>query len=166
MPRIIDTATIDRSKLKKASCHPDRTLHARGLCHSCWVKDKFGNDLDKYRKHNCEKARSYRKRMREANNLWHSRPHVKAKARDRWLRSKYKISEDEWNKMFEAQEGKCAICRLVPTGIRKHLVVDHNHKTGKIRGLLCIPCNSHIIGRFDKDPDMIQRVLNYITVEV
>lgn len=63
---------------------------------------------------------------------------------------------EEYNEsaMFEAQNGRCAICRLElfmpyrfsgdPQGAR----IDHDHKTGKIRGLLCHPCNA-ILGMYE-----------------
>ena len=56
----------------------------------------------------------------------------------RWnLRSKYGLAPEDVDRMMAAQNGKCAICERVLT--RPH--IDHCHKTGAVRGLLCLPCN-------------------------
>lgn len=56
----------------------------------------------------------------------------------------YGITLEDYEKMLESQNGGCAICGRVPTGRALH--VDHDHKTGLVRGLLCHSCN-HAIGR-------------------
>jgi hypothetical protein len=61
-----------------------------------------------------------------------------------WLWSQYRIRTPEYNAMLEA-DNKCAICHKEPGGTHhKKLAVDHCHETGKIRGLLCMPCNTAI----------------------
>ena len=49
------------------------------------------------------------------------------------------VSDDEYERLLEAQEGGCAICGNPPKTRRLH--VDHNHRTGRVRGLLCFRCN-------------------------
>jgi recombination endonuclease VII len=49
------------------------------------------------------------------------------------------VSDDEYARLLEAQGGGCAICGAKPKTRRLH--VDHDHKTGKVRGLLCHRCN-------------------------
>lgn len=58
--------------------------------------------------------------------------------RERHLIRKYGMSLDQYDSLFKAQEGQCAICQSV---LECHLNVDHDHKTGIVRGLLCNPCN-------------------------
>lgn len=65
------------------------------------------------------------------------------------LKSRFNISIDDYNKMFLKQRGVCKICGNPETqtdkkGKLKWLVVDHNHDTGEIRGLLCSACNKGI----------------------
>jgi hypothetical protein len=55
----------------------------------------------------------------------------------------YKISVEEYDKLYELQNGKCKVCGGINNSGRR-LSIDHDHKTGKIRGLLCIKCNSAI----------------------
>jgi recombination endonuclease VII len=59
-----------------------------------------------------------------------------------WLQAKYDITEDEYIRLYNAQDGRCAICGIHPAD--KLLCVDHDHKTGLVRGLLCVRCNTGI----------------------
>jgi hypothetical protein len=54
---------------------------------------------------------------------------------------RYNITLDQYNEMFNKQEGKCAICKKHQNEINKTLCVDHNHKTNAVRQLLCHTCN-------------------------
>ena len=71
-----------------------------------------------------------------------------ADSRERWrrqkLRQRYGITPEQWDALYEAQAGRCAICEaeVCPSGRRFH--VDHDHATGKVRGLLCYICNTHV----------------------
>ena len=59
------------------------------------------------------------------------------------LKLQYKTTLKEYQRLFELQGGKCAICGQDNSGCKtkKSLCIDHDHKTGKIRGLLCDNCN-------------------------
>lgn len=50
----------------------------------------------------------------------------------------------QWNELFQQQNGCCAICGKTEQDIGRHLDIDHDHKTGKIRGLLCRTCNANL----------------------
>lgn len=58
------------------------------------------------------------------------------------LRHEYGLSMDQYQQLLDKQGGCCAICKKVQT--IKRLCVDHDHFSGKVRGLLCIPCNNAI----------------------
>lgn len=66
--------------------------------------------------------------------------------KDRYLKRKYGVSFAWYRKTLKGQDGKCAICRR-PFGDQRKANVDHNHKTGKVRGLLCYRCNKFLVGR-------------------
>lgn len=51
----------------------------------------------------------------------------------------YGITPEDYDRMDAEQDGKCAACARPP--LKYRLAVDHNHDTGKVRGLLCVPCN-------------------------
>lgn len=62
---------------------------------------------------------------------------------------RYKLTEAEYSKMLHDQKGLCAMCSSPPPAGKK-LVIDHEHKTGKVRGLLCYGCN-RILHVFDTE---------------
>ena len=58
------------------------------------------------------------------------------------LKRTFGITLDKYTELFDLQNGQCAICSTISPGKgRKNFCVDHNHLTGKIRGLLCYSCN-------------------------
>ena len=60
------------------------------------------------------------------------------------LKYEYGITLDQYNEMFKAQEGKCAICQRHQNELTRTLCVDHDHKTNKVRALLCLTCNTDV----------------------
>lgn len=72
----------------------------------------------------------------------------------------YGLSADEYIKMHEKQDGKCAICKKEPS-TKRGLHIDHCHKTGKVRGLLCHNCNIGI-GNFSHDSDLLSTAIEYL----
>lgn len=80
------------------------------------------------------------------------------------LKKKYGISADEYQQMFEEQHGRCAICGKHQSEFYVALCVDHNHETGKIRGLLCNRCNQ-AIGLLDDDIQRFKVAVLYLEGE-
>ena len=73
------------------------------------------------------------------------------------LKYKYDITIEDYRKLYAEQEGKCKIC-----GIEcESFDVDHDHKTGRVRGLLCKPCNKGI-GQFKDDPLLVLKAADYL----
>ena len=68
-------------------------------------------------------------------------------------------------KLLKVQEEKCAICKKHQSRLKKSLVVDHDHKTGIVRGLLCIKCNS-ALGFLNDSPAALRRALKYLGYSV
>ena len=77
------------------------------------------------------------------------------------LRTKYNITPEQYAEMLTKQDGKCAICGREPNWGKKKLDVDHCHKTGKIRGLLCSDCNIGL-ANFKDSPELMQKATNYV----
>lgn len=71
----------------------------------------------------------------------------------------------EYERRWVEQSGKCAICEKPETKMNYgkvcRLAVDHDHRTGKLRGLLCGKCNA-ILGMADDDADVLERSLAYL----
>ena len=70
----------------------------------------------------------------------------KAKARNYWVKTKYGLSPEQFEEIRLRQDNKCEICRIefVTDGMKTNYGVDHCHKTGKTRSLLCKYCNSSL----------------------
>lgn len=88
-----------------------------------------------------------------------------AKEREQYL-SRYGLTLDDYQGLMWKQMAKCAICRRPETarsrgGKVRRLGVDHNHTTGKVRGLLCNSCNAGI-GNLGDDPELLRSALRYL----
>ena len=104
-----------------------------------YCKDCHKNDALQYRIRHPERFKSYNRRSS--------------------LKRKFGITEEEYLVMLEDQDYVCAICKLPEK--KKNLAVDHDHGTGKIRGLLCEKCNRGL-GHFNEDLNIIENALNYL----
>ena len=114
--------------------------------------------------------RAYHQRMkadpafREANarrNLeWKRRNPGRHNASVRWayFKGAYGMTLKQRDTMLVAQGGVCAICHRRP---RHRLHIDHDHKTGKVRQLLCSGCNTGL-GKFQDDPGLLRLAIEYL----
>ena len=75
------------------------------------------------------------------------------------LKEKFGLSRLEYDTLLQMQGGVCAICSRPESRKTHSLAVDHNHQTGKVRGLLCSCCN-RLVGRLE-DPKG-QAALQYL----
>lgn len=85
-----------------------------------------------------------------------------AKEKSRWerIQREYNLSRDEYDALLTSQNNKCAICQTEKPEDR-HFDVDHDHTTGRVRGLLCNRCNRGL-GYFNDDFTLIRTALNYL----
>jgi transcription elongation factor Elf1 len=95
----------------------------------------------------------------------------KIRCKDRWnnksdldkktyTAAKYGLSPDAYVKLYESQEGKCAICNEIPT-TKRGLHTDHCHTSGKVRGLLCHHCNT-ALGSFKDNINLLNKAVDYL----
>lgn len=111
----------------------------------------------------CKPCRAAQERSRYARSrdaiLEVARTDDRRKQRVRWraLERKYGLSRHEYETLLVAQRGCCAVCE------RRHLslVVDHDHGTGAVRGLLCVNCN-FALGELRDDPTMCESAARYL----
>ncbi|SRR6266487_1111537 len=78
----------------------------------------------------------------------------------RTRKSRYGITPQQYEAMFVNQMGVCAICGEAP-GEGKHLCIDHCHKTGQVRGLLCAPCN-FLLGNAQDKIAVLKNAIRYL----
>jgi hypothetical protein len=106
----------------------------------------------KYREENKEKIL---KRQKEDHKKY---PH---KRKNSMLKYQYGITIDDYNKMFEKQKGKCDICERHQNDLTRTLCVDHDHKTNKVRALLCVTCNTDVSVVENKLEEMLKYLNKY-----
>jgi hypothetical protein len=127
---------------------------ARRARRAGWTKDYWAKNKDRRRASNQRYLRNHPEKIRE--DL----------ARRHLLRN-YGLTPEEFKAMSDAQGKRCAACGEIPSqGKRSHfaevpLVVDHCHRTGRVRGLLCSFCNS-ALGYLHEDPSKILGLLAYL----
>jgi hypothetical protein len=123
---------------KKGKGHTERCRE----CHKVFRKAFIAKTRDK---HNAKKREHYHK-TRERYLAYYKTD----KRRARWfewkLKRQYGITVEQFEQMMEEQGGCCKVCGRPPSEInghrhKKRLHVDHDHKTGQVRGLLCNSCN-------------------------
>ena len=85
------------------------------------------------------------------------------KSKNRIILSKYKLSMEQVENLYIAQEKKCKICNIEYPSVSKHkgLYIDHCHTTGKVRGLLCTKCNG-LLGACKDSVDLLKSAIDYI----
>lgn len=84
------------------------------------------------------------------------------KIRSKTIAKTYGITVEQYDDMFKRQGEKCAICGIHQKDLIKRLFIDHDHKSGKIRELLCIKCNGGL-GMFEDDIGLLKKALIYLT---
>lgn len=134
------------------------------MCKNTKPRNDFGEQKDgRIRSYcqNCFRLKSQEYRLKYPDRFAETH-------RNSNIKRKFGISSDDYQKLLFMQNGKCAICfRLPETRTRKgkpiHLAVDHNHITGKIRGLLCADCN-RALGQFKESSDILIGALKYLGI--
>lgn len=122
----------------------------------------------RWEKANPERVRASKQRYRAANKerLREASRNYKARNRDAiWaadLRRLYDLSPEDYAQLFERQSGACAVCREKPSAQR--LAVDHDHNSGRVRGLLCRVCNT-ALGAFCDSPERFDSAAAYLRKE-
>lgn len=145
-------------------------------CTSCKVvkptsefQDNKDGRLGKYSKCSGCEAERYKeerdKRLAKAKASYHKNPE---RARNRGLKKRYGITLTEFDSLLASQGHKCAMCGTSEPGGMGTFHVDHCHRTGKIRALLCTKCNVGL-GALGDDParasEMLYRYASLVSQE-
>ena len=94
--------------------------------------------------------RAVRSEQARKNRAWH------------YNLRRYGLDEYDYEAMLKRQGGACAICGTADPGAgREHFSVDHDHRTGRVRGLLCNSCNKGL-GSLGDTADAVARALAYL----
>lgn len=129
--------------------------HARIVAHKkkyyLKYKEKVDKKIKQYYEGHKEEALKYQKKYREEN---------KQKIQVWMWKHFYNLSLEQVDGMLIAQDHKCKICgESLKKGKGRH--VDHDHKTGKVRGILCHTCNTGL-GSFKDDQKLLESAIQYL----
>lgn len=129
------------------------------LCRSCYEKryrqirdGEHSKELERKRRYNSKNVITRKTHYKENPDVYF----------DRRLRTMYGVDIEWYNKQMEIQNNVCYICKKPPTlrkGVQR-LSVDHNHTTGKVRGLLCNLCNPQL--PIVEDKERLKMALEYL----
>lgn len=138
-----------------------------------WAKEnpeKQKEAINRWRKNNPDKVKEYELKGRD-KKLTAQEKHRKTEkyrlnSRDYRYNREYGISLKIYNEMFEVQKGLCKICLSPETALNnkkelRTLSVDHCHKTGKVRGLLCHSCNM-LLGKAKDNTMILKNAISYL----
>ncbi len=128
---------------------------------------KHVEKVRKWQKNNPEKVKEARRKWSEKNPNQRQEYYRKHPEKFKEMRFKMmmwrigvKMTYQEFKKLLKKQGGKCAICRMFEK--KRRMSVDHCHKTGKVRGLLCRTCNIGL-GQFKDNPELLKKAIKYLT---
>lgn len=94
------------------------------------------------------------------DSYFHSKQAIcKACDRERAWKANHGLTSEQYIEMYKEQDGRCAICKCYVA--EKPLSIDHDHNTGKIRGLLCSNCNAGL-GLLGDSVDNLQNAVSYL----
>lgn len=141
-------AHCKESKLK--SEFYNRTISPDGLGVYCKTCDNLKSNA--YRVKFKDQVRKQRKQFRDVN---------KERLRFQKLKSKLGLDKPTYDAILAAQGGCCGICGKLPKEHRRVLSVDHDHLTGKVRGILCDNCN-RCLGLLKDDVNVVEKAASYL----
>ncbi len=133
-------------------------------CNACNA-EKPVEDFRPGSKGKCDKC--YRSYLREYDRKRWQNPKRRADAKNAILKRKYGIDLKIFDEMLAKQGYVCAVCKLPETKIPHNngqpWQVDHCHKTGRVRGLLCKHCN-FAIGLLSDSPERLSNAIQYLSL--
>jgi len=153
----------DRSEYSKEWYQKNKNrIKERNHIHYLKNKVEIKKRVKKYRNKNPHIVDKYN-RKRDKIRSSYDKERYKNSYRNSIYKKKYNISLDDYNKLFINQYGQCLICKIHQSELSKALAVDHDHKTGEVRGLLCSKCNI-MLGLVNDDTTILLNLIKYLSI--
>jgi len=158
------------SYIKKCPNCPDGFIHRRGSlqCRKCHVKSvsPWKNKNERIKHHRDRKSKWFQEnknKIRERIIKKRNENPELTKNQDfkYFIKYMYNISYEEYEKMLIEQNYRCKICGFKTPKNKRLLKIDHDHKTKKIRGLLCFNCNT-ALGKFNDCLTNLENAVHYL----
>lgn len=130
-------------------------------------KDFILSRQKEYYEENKEARQEYKKQYYQENKdeiLVKRKTYHMSKTRDQLRKQnckRYGATLEWWKTTFESQNQSCAICLSLVSKNNKDFCIDHDHSTGKLRGILCGHCNT-ALGKFEDNPDHLTSAIKYL----
>lgn len=124
-------------------------------------------NLEQARAYGRENSRKWREAnpelAREKNRRWYAANSEKAResVRRTTLKTKYGLTQEQWDALFAAQGFCCAICKATEPRGKRGWHTDHCHTNGHVRGILCLGCNS-ALGYMQDDPTRLRAAADFL----
>ncbi len=135
-------------------------LRAKGLSYSQICKE-IGCSSATVAYHCSHMAKANILLRKQQQKVWRTEK-GKLDSKYRQLKFRYGLTQEAYEKLYRDQNGKCGICEIkLDLGTSKGLLVDHDHVTNKVRGLLCSCCNPGI-GQFKDSPELLTNAIKYL----
>lgn len=150
--------TKPRSEFRADRTKADHLTSACSACISQRSRDYYQRNRDRVRAN----VKAYQKAKPEVQAKARAKRRENGKRRAADVKGKYGLTEAEYAAMIERCGGLCEICGRVPSEVsKKGACVDHCHDSGRVRGILCAPCNS-ALGSFRDDTEVMERAILYL----
>jgi hypothetical protein len=149
--------------------HPNGKFGKQAKCYECYKASSkryyAGNKHlweEREKRMREEDPEALKKKNRDAAARWRANPENIRQKKMAYIETRYGMPYEQFEKMEVDQGGVCAICGRPPTNTKYgRLHVDHDHATGRVRGLLCHTCNAGL-GQFQDKVEWIQAAVAYL----
>lgn len=133
----------------------NHSLYKDRTCTDCGVYKRY-TDFSFHKHAKAPEGYAHMPRCKPCHSAWKNKQHIKRS---------YGLEWEDYVALMDKQKGKCLLCGSDGSGKDSRLVVDHDHDTGEVRGLLCWNCNVGI-GLFKEDTELLEKVIKYINREI
>ena len=165
------TMTIDRSMVG----HPDEKERTCSKCLETFPATNEHFHKKDYRCRPCmnKAQREYRQSekgraaLAKAQKKYNTSPKGRAaRKHSAWKRLQIDMDMKRYEQKLKEQNERCAICTKSVAEMDRDLCVDHDHRTGQVRGLLCTYCNKHVLGAIRDNPIVLRGLRDYLNKHV
>lgn len=141
----------DNTPVEGKTCCETHAARNRALARATYHRKKAAGGL----------SSEERDKQRARLERWRADPANREKLKTKYMVQRYGITRRQFDVMHQEQGGVCKICEKPPCDRWKRLHVDHDHQTGRIRGLLCHNCNT-ALGNFRDNVALLQKAIAYL----
>lgn len=131
------------------------------VCTRCKLEKPLGDFHLRSKKEPWLKSACKECHRERARGYWREKPLPKEVQRERNLQRSFGLSIKDYYNLLEKQGSRCAICEIDTCESGRNFAVDHDHVTGKIRGLLCKLCNT-ALGQFKDNQTVLLKAVEYL----